>query len=290
VSENLCIYHANCLDGFTAAWVVNKYFQGDCEFVAAGYGDMPPDVTDKDVYIVDFSYPREVIKDLIEKARTLVVLDHHKTAQEALAHLVTRSCGEYNNTTVIFDMERSGAMIAWNYFYPDEAPPFALECVQDRDLWKFEMKSTKAVTAYMFLSEHSFMRWNFFMDDNNFHFCRKSGEVLLQKHEKDVKDMTKLTQTTLGIGEFTVPCCNVIPTLASDVGHLLLELSPDALFSATFYFEKDCWKFSLRSSDEREDVSAIAKRYGGGGHRNAAGFKLHPSQICFKPDHSFILA
>ena len=81
----ICIYHANCMDGFGAAWVVWKYFGGEVGMHAAGYGSPPPEVGGRDVVIVDFSYKREVLEALAKEARSVLVLDHHKTAQEDLA-------------------------------------------------------------------------------------------------------------------------------------------------------------------------------------------------------------
>ncbi len=62
--NKICIYHANCMDGFGAAWTVFQKFGHDCEFLPAQYGDEIPDVTGKDVYMVDFSYKLDVIEKM----------------------------------------------------------------------------------------------------------------------------------------------------------------------------------------------------------------------------------
>ena len=83
MAKPLCIYHGNCADGFGAAWVVRRYFKGECDFYAGQYGAEPPDVTGRDVIMVDFSYKRPVIDAMAVKAQTILILDHHKTAQAA---------------------------------------------------------------------------------------------------------------------------------------------------------------------------------------------------------------
>ena len=87
----LVIYHANCLDGFGAAFAAFCNFrQGDdcpCDFVAASYGQHPPEVTGRDVYIVDYSYRCQVLQKLCRKARAVTVIDHHITAERDLAGL-----------------------------------------------------------------------------------------------------------------------------------------------------------------------------------------------------------
>lgn len=83
-SPDICIYHANCADGFGAAWAVWDTWP-DITFAPAGYGDVPPDITAKDVLIVDFSYPAQTLLDMAVKANSIVVLDHHRSAEKELA-------------------------------------------------------------------------------------------------------------------------------------------------------------------------------------------------------------
>ncbi len=111
----VCIFHANCADGFGAAWVVRKAL-GEIDFHGAKYQEPPPDVTGKDVVMVDFSYKRPVLLEMAEKANSILILDHHKTAVEDLIDLPA-------NVTAKFDMGRSGAMLTWEHFFPGEAPP-----------------------------------------------------------------------------------------------------------------------------------------------------------------------
>lgn len=75
----LVIYHAGCRDGFCAAWIAHRYLP-DAEFHPGYYGHAPPDVTGRDVYILEFSYDRPDMVGLAARAKTFTVLDHHKTA------------------------------------------------------------------------------------------------------------------------------------------------------------------------------------------------------------------
>lgn len=76
----LVLYHANCWDGFCAAWVARMAL-GDIEAVPVNYGTEPPDVRGRNVYVLDFSYPRAVMRRLLGQAHFVTVLDHHKTAE-----------------------------------------------------------------------------------------------------------------------------------------------------------------------------------------------------------------
>ena len=113
MEKPLVIYHANCWDGFCAAWVARKAL-GEIEAVPAHYGQPPPDVTGRQVFILDFSYPRDVMVNVVGQAAWTCVLDHHKTAKEALHRLDEVLAPDL---TVVFDMEKSGGRLAWEYFW-----------------------------------------------------------------------------------------------------------------------------------------------------------------------------
>lgn len=129
MTKPLCIYHGNCFDGFTAAWAVWKRFGNNVDFFEGHYGVEPPDVTGRDVIIVDFSYKRPVLMEMAKVARTIFVLDHHKTAAEDLdGFLSARSyepddlikAAEFDATYPIrvnFDMNRSGSRAALSDHY-----------------------------------------------------------------------------------------------------------------------------------------------------------------------------
>lgn len=258
----LCIYHGNCADGFGAAWAVKQAIP-EAEFVAGVYQKAPPDVTGKNVLMVDFSYKRPVLLDMASKANSILILDHHKSAAEDLVDLPA-------NVTAVFDMERSGAMMAWQHFFPDLPPPKLIEHIQDRDLWRFNLPGTREVQANVFSYPYDFSVWDRLMA-SDVELLRSEGEAIERKHHKDIAELVKVTKRRMVIGGFDVPVANLPYTLSSDAGHLMAKYEP---FSACYWDTPDGRVFSLRSNDAGQDVSVIAKGYGGGGHRNAAGFQV----------------
>src|SRR5690348_8517900 len=156
----LCIHHHPCADGFSAAWAVWKAFKGEVDFHPGVHGEPPPDVTGRHVIMVDFSYPKDTILKMAEQAASLLILDHHKTAEEALrginpappwpVHLEVaeryRDCSPFNRVNARFDMNKSGCVLAWEFFHPGEAVPAFLLHMQDRDLWQFKFHDTRALT------------------------------------------------------------------------------------------------------------------------------------------------
>ena len=269
--KKLCIYHGNCADGFTAAWSVYKALGDTVEFYKGVYGEPVPDVTDREVIIVDFSYKRDVLTEMAKKAKSILILDHHKTAKADIQPLI-------DDSTVqgIFDMNRSGAMIAWEYFNPNERAPMLVQYAQDRDLWRFELEGSREYSAAVFSYDYTFENWDMLARRPATELINE-GKVLERKHFKDIEELLKLCKTRMVIGGFDVPVANMPHQFASDACHIMAKGEP---FAATYYInEQGRTIFSLRSSEDGEDVSAIASQYGGGGHKHASGFSIQGQGI-----------
>lgn len=290
-TKPLCIYHGNCADGFAAAWVIWQFTgagEGDypgADFHAGVYGQPPPDVTDRDVIMVDFSYKRPVLMEMATKARSILILDHHKTAAEDLdgfwkppvcyadfVNNIAPALRAENLPPVnaIFDMNRSGAMITWDYFNAGIAPPKLLEHIQDRDLWLFKLEGTREIQANVFSYPYDFDLWDKLMR-HDVRLLIKEGAAIERKHHKDVAELVGVTKRRMILGGHDVPVANIPYTLTSDAGHMMAKGQP---FAACYWDTPNGRVFSLRSTDEGVDVSAVAKSYGGGGHRNASGFTM----------------
>lgn len=286
----LCIYHGNCADGFTAAWTVHRAFGAEVDFHAGVHQNPPPSVSGRDVIMVDFSYKRDVLHDMAAKASTLVILDHHKTAQDDLKDLPPplggpyspeamlnwqRDCNAPASIHALFDMERSGAQIAWDYLMPGQARPNLVEYVGDHDLWRFKLPLSREVNAFIFAHEYTFRNWDYLdaatRDHMGVQHVAHMGGAIELKHHKDVAELVGVLKRRMVIGGCRVPVANVPYTLASDAGHLMAKGEP---FAACYWDTPEGRVFSLRSTDGGEDVSAIAEIYGGGGHIRASGFRM----------------
>lgn len=257
--SHLCIYHGNCADGFSAAWVVRKAL-GDIEFHAGVYQNPPPDVIGKRVVLVDFSYKRPLMEKMIAEADSVLVLDHHKTAEEDLRGL----------PGVVFDMSKSGATLTWDHYFPADTPPPLLAHIEDRDLWRFALPWTREIQANVFSYPYEFDVWDRLMATDT-DTLAKEGFAIERKHHKDVAELVTAFKRRMTIGGHSVWAANLPYTLTSDAGHLMAKGEP---FAACYWDTPEGRVFSLRSTDEGLDVSEVAKAYGGGGHRNASGFRL----------------
>lgn len=260
----LVIVHANCSDGFGAAWVFNQYFDGEVDFLYAKHGDTLSlhTVHGRDVYMVDFCYSRAEMESIRRETDSFVVLDHHASAW--------KNCGDLPYCT--FDMHKSGAMMAWNYCFPKQLPSNLIQYIQDQDLWKWELPDSQAIAAYIDTFPWVFKEWDKLAAilEKNINYAALGGKSILAFSNLQIKMLCK-RQYVLKIGGIDVPTVNTATFRSEVCNALLTETSP---VSATYSFNGEKYVFSLRS-DGRVDVSELAGKYpGGGGHKDASGFSV----------------
>ncbi|WP_187702434.1 hypothetical protein [Burkholderia gladioli] len=261
----LVIYHGNCADGFSGAWCFWRKYGDQADYVAASYQKDPPDVAGRVVYLVDFSYKRDVVAQLLELAESVTLIDHHKTALEDLAGLP--------GLVTFTDLERSGATLAWDFLFPTEPRPLLLGHVEDRDLWRFKLAGTREIQAFVFSQEYSFGMWDKLMAADQAELIKMTaaGAAIERKHHKDVAELVRTCKRTMNIAGHDVPVASLPYTMSSDAGHLMAQGQP---FAACYWDTPSGRTFSLRSTDVGLDVAEIAAVYGGGGHKHAAGFTV----------------
>lgn len=271
----LVIYHGNCADGFSAAWCFWRKYGEGADYHAGVYQQDPPDVTGRDVYLVDFSYKRQVVEQMLTVANTVTLIDHHKSAIDDLQPLFMQDSwmGEPKQLAHFTDLNRSGATLAWDYLFPDEDRPLLLGHVEDLDLWRFKLAGTREIQAFVFSHEYSFQLWDKLMSADQIELLKMTaaGAAIERKHHKDVAELVGVCKRRMVIGGYDVPVASLPYTMGSDAGHLMAK---GEKFSACYWDTAEGRVFGLRSEESGLDVSEIAKQYGGGGHVRAAGFKV----------------
>ena len=260
-SVDLVIYHANCTDGFGAAYSAWKLLGDRAEYYAAKHGNQPPDVKDKNVVILDFSYDNATTKRLIADSKNLLVIDHHKSAMVELHDV---SCTR-------FDMNHSGAMLSWKFFHPGKEPPRLIKFIEDRDLWKWEIPYSKEFSAAFDMVKFNFEDFDKYLDDSAVDDAQEQGAYILAYSKTVISKIAKKASSRK-LGGKDVLVVNS-PHWMSEIG---AALAPKCDFAVIWYYDHDSRqvKISLRAHHDDADVSEVAKRWGGGGHRKSAGFVL----------------
>lgn len=261
MSRPLCIFHDQCPDGMTAAWVVARALE-TVDLHGAMYDQPPSDTKGRTAFIVDFSYPRAVLADIVEQAESVVLLDHHQTALDDLDGF---SGPGFRS---VLDMNRSGARIAWDFFHPGVTPPAFLLAIEDRDLWRFSLPNTAEMFAAVTSRPYTLKAWDEIAAMAEDDLVRE-GRAINRYREQLVSLVVPLAQYG-EIAGHRVPIVNCIYALGSDVAAALAVGRP---FAAYYFDHADSRHWGLRSAQDGMDVAKIAQSLGGGGHVHAAGFR-----------------
>lgn len=291
---DICIYHRNCRDGFGAAYAVWCHYGNETEYLPLDYHDPVPDLTDKRVLVVDFSWKRPVIEKLSNQVKYMVILDHHESAQRELADLPPVESFKVNPEHKIaarFDMNKSGCRLAWEYLSTEELPKL-LAYIEDHDLFRHQLPHSLTIKAGIGTLDFNFEEWCRAIEDLDRYSSivdsslYQDGEVILKYKQKQIEHLvntcTHLTNLAVlrenmdglvPIINGLVPIINAPMTMSTELGHKMLEKYPDALFALIYQLFENGQKvrLSLRSDNKRMPVNTICEVYGGGGHRNAAG-------------------
>ena len=259
------LYHADCPDGFGAAWAAWKKFGGKALYLPVRHNDPPPEESHgKAVYAVDFCYGEEVLKKFLPKVKSFTAIDHHISRRDAVARL---------NNGSVYDLNHSGAVLAWKYFHPKKKVPKLLLHIEDMDLWRFRLPRTRELVE--FLDSYDF---DFALFDKLARGCEKKevfkryimdGQALARHVDKEAKKALKNAEEITFEGYKCLMANS--SSHASYVGHKLVDKMPP--IAVVWSRRGGKIVVSLRSNGT-VDVAKIAQKYGGGGHQAAAGFSF----------------
>jgi oligoribonuclease NrnB/cAMP/cGMP phosphodiesterase (DHH superfamily) len=300
----LVIYHKNCADGFGAAFAAWLKFGDDAYYIPVQYGtvqtvgDFDEKIAtftqERDIYILDFSFPKVVMDTLFKYGKHVIWLDHHKTAfelynmspnLEGVEGADAHECEVPNRHWVELDNNRSGAVLAWEYFHPDKQIPALIKHIDDYDRWQFKLEGTKEFNKALWVhAPWTFKQWEAILFWGSVETERmiQEGTAILLAHDKNVMSIVEGAGKSCTIQDpnpdhnempwWTGLSANCPPHLSSDVGHQLANRSET--FGLLWYINKEGKCLCSLRSNGKYDVSAIAKKFGGGGHMNAAGFEI----------------
>jgi hypothetical protein len=272
--DRVCFYHASCPDGFGAAWAGWTAWGDTCTYVPRGHDD-PVDIgacTGSEVVFVDIAPPRDAFHELARMAGRVVVLDHHVSARErfeADEKLSDLLRGVDHHVT--FDLSQSGAVLAWRHFHPGSEVHELLRYVQDQDMWSWKLPGSEEVNAAIGSYPHTFRDWKR-LSALPAEQLRAEGQPILRAQRREIEAALRQAHPVT-LGELRLEAVNALQR-RSVIGH---ELSKRAAFGHPVGLVYRVWgqrvDVSVYSIGDF-DVARLAAGYGGGGHRNAAGFHV----------------
>jgi oligoribonuclease NrnB/cAMP/cGMP phosphodiesterase (DHH superfamily) len=276
-----------CPDGLAAAWVAKKKYE-NAEIIGCVYqAESLPKVNAGDtLVIVDFSFNKEILNSWAEIGCDIVVIDHHKSAWEMLQG--------FNKGILKFDMANCGAYLTWKYFFKDRPVPVFIEYVNDQDMWNWELPYSKEVASAFGWLKRSFSLFDYLepLSREEFvNYMKEIGEPLVKRRQQVVKAIAAKHYWTIIDGhKVPVVCLNSTEgQYRSEVCEYLYNKYPDVPFTVCYRPERmSYWwgeklklhlDFRSKKGLNSFDCSALAKKFGGGGHRNASGATVYKERI-----------
>jgi len=262
----IILYHKNCPDGFGAAWAAWKKFGAKAEYIAVEPRTLPShELKNKEIYVLDNSYSKEVQTQLRQNNKKVVIIDHHESSQEDVQYFSEN----------MFNNNHSGAVLSWQYFFPNKRVPELLQYIEDGDLWRFKLPKSKIITTYCYSYPFDFKIWNALTKEVETAKGRKNvlekGEAITRYKDTLIGEVIQKAQLVKFENIKTLAVNSSAKRINSGIGHVLYEKMPP--ISIVWHIGKDSIHISLRSNG-KIDVAKLAQQYGGGGHEQAAGFEL----------------
>jgi len=267
ISKKIVVFYdgANCNDGFGGAWAAWKKFGNKAEYIKAFRFVPAPDLKNKEIYMIDFTYPEETVRKMIRQNKSVTALDHHEPAEKTIK--LTKNYS--------YSLKHSGCFLAWQHFFPKKTMPLLLKYISDGDLWKFTLPRAKEILTFILLFDFNFKTWNKLASElenpKKRKECVKKGSAILAYRNKMMMDILETHGELVSFEGRKTLAVNAPRAFRSDIGMLIAEKIPP--FGIVWSRRNGKISVSLRSIG-KFDVAKIAKKYGGEGHKNAAGFTL----------------
>jgi len=267
MKDKVVLFHENCSDGFSGAWVARRKFGNDASYVGVSdHHAFPEGLEDKEVYLIDFSYTKEATEELLKIVKSLTIIDHHVSVED-----VVKSVPDH-----LYALDKSGASLAWQYFFPEEETPMFIQYVEDTDLWNFNLPQAEDFFALGETLEYDFDRWDKLVEDFENEQKRQLhldyGNNIRQYQEKIIDGLIDRAEE-VELDGYSALAINS-PIFRSQAGNAAIKKGYD--IGIVWAHSGYSIKVSLRSEkDGKVDVSQIAQKYGGGGHQSSAAFILH---------------
>lgn len=263
--NQLVIYHADCHDGIASAWVASLVFGDDADYHAGRYGEQIPDAKDKDVYILDFSYSREQYRKILDEAKSVILIDHHASAAERLADMPGTS----------FDMNHSGCVLAWKYFFPALPVPQTLAYIEDYDLRTERYEDTCAFIFNIKSYPQNHRSWDPFLrlEGDALQGFISEGKAIERYHMTEAQQAIKYGARPFLFDKRQGFAINASRAFADTVAAIILKENADTFVMIWRADEHGSIACSVRSSGKCS-ARVIAERFGGGGHCHASMFSV----------------
>lgn len=297
IKFNYIIFHRNCLDGFTGFYLFMKTKKWEKKPIV--FPDVPsakyppPNIDKKNIIIIDVAYNSEIIKYISQKASKLLFIDHHTSIRKDILNLKLPE-----NNEIVYDINQSGASLVWKYFFGTQKMPTFVEYIRDNDIGAWKLDNTLPFIAGLEVNfeleptYNNLIEWDKLLDEEFLNSLIERGKVYNEYKEYLIKRYSKkytlmhfpskkiLNKLKLNLkeGQYKVAVVNSSCPSVSLLGKYIVDtVDCDFCILWNYSINKKIFIIALRSKNV--DISEIAKKFGGGGHKYAAGFSFHISKF-----------
>jgi oligoribonuclease NrnB/cAMP/cGMP phosphodiesterase (DHH superfamily) len=265
-------YHGGCPDGMGAAVSAYLKFGSTADYIPVFHTKPFPEALQGDlggasVYCLDYCPKDEYLANLMQTAGSVCLLDHHNGVAERVApHFKSGALDG------LVDESHSGAMLAWNWFFPKFDAPALIRYVEDRDLFAWKLDQSKEVCAALDTIPMTLDDWKGLLLDPLgekavIEKMASNGAAIIAYKKQMISSVLPNARPVVFLGHQVI-AMNTHEWLAGEIGNVLAEGYD---FSVIYYDICDQRKFSLRSLPGGANVREVCERLGGGGHVRAAG-------------------
>lgn len=269
------IFYHHDADGKCAGYLVAKYATPDeykCEYYEMDYNtpimfeNIHPNET---IYIVDFSISPDDMLKMFNITKNIIWIDHHQTAIKKYNGFPYKITGIRGND------DESGCLLTWKWFNQDKKIPLFVNLIDDWDTWKHkDILSEPFIIAFNSEDNNypsNFDFWSSLEKYDNVKIMVNNGLQMIKYRSGYSKSVNKHIGSEICFEGLKIFASN-IPHANSTYFSSIDKNKYDAFMPYYYDLNKRLWTYSLYSCKPEVDVGSICAKYGGGGHKNAAGF------------------
>lgn len=296
------VYYHSDMDGKASAAVVSlaatygftkampNFFNTTIDFMALDYGTSLPveDIgRDEPVWILDYSVDNAVMESILAQTKNVVWIDHHKTAIE-------KASGRWDDLVGIRSTRAAACVLTWEFMVAKtvltlRSVPMPIRYVGDRDIWAYELGNASTffhAGAAMCDTSPDSGFWptlcGFRGEDLAGHEITgllRKGELICRYKAQHYADLRQRIGFQAWFEGYKVLAMNICGSGSEafgtfdDMGVGTFQSEYDCDILMPFYHDGTRFTMSLYSRKGGVDVAVLAKKHGGGGHTNAAGFQ-----------------
>jgi len=270
-----CFYHSADLDGHCSGALIKRKYP-ECEMIGIDYGnDFPWSSISKEemVFMVDFSLQPFSDMRKLRGMCNLIWIDHHVSAiKDSKEGSDSSWCGLVHTGT-------GACALVWKYLYSSEPLPTFVQLLAEYDVWNHSDSRTMLFQYGMRLISDTLPNnqgfWEALFDHEYVAQIVDNGATVLEYQQIENRKYIQAIGFECMFDGFRCIAVNRGLTNSKLFDSVWDPKKYDIMLTFYMISPEKGWIVSLYTDKPEIDVSVIAKKHGGGGHKGASGFQCY---------------